>query len=583
MHIGTQVWLFVACPEPIEFNSEIPQPSDTKHMVYIEDTEHTQLGFWIDSFEFPNRPNQVPLASVSFPDAQKMCSETGKRLCTAYEWRQACLGKMKFRFGYGNSYESDRCHTSASIQSGHSSMINAREMLTESGQKQHCQTDGVFDLIGNLEEWVLDDWQGREGSLEGGAWYTYREYADCSGEYSRQPDYRTPLTREVYSAGFRCCWTPTAPTTEEIRQDRTNRSQSIKLKPYATQNEREIAPGLWMDIYEYPNQLTEQPLTNVSWEEANELCDEAGKRLCSAVEWEKGCSGNLRSMFPYGNTYIPDLCSVQTVEPSNSGKFWGCQSESGIHDLIGSVWEWTSTSIDADVLRRNPTESLYEIRGGSWFVDQRKAVCLPDSGYPLTAGTAKHSDLGFRCCKGEVPNSTMILEHSMSCPNDMVSLSKSCIDQYEFPNIKVTKPLADANYQLATEACSQQGKHLCTDSEWMEACQGRENHRWPYGNEYQSGMCNDHGWMESDKRGSVSPSGSFEECKTIDGIFDLSGNLWEWTLESKDGRIRGGGWELSAGLGQCRSYSDPIKEYHAGEVGFRCCATQLEAQRLQAP
>ena len=32
-------------------------------------------------------------------------------------------------------------------------------------------------MVGN-PEWVLDDWRGAEGSLEGGAWYTF--HADCS-------------------------------------------------------------------------------------------------------------------------------------------------------------------------------------------------------------------------------------------------------------------------------------------------------------------------------------------------------------------------------------------------------------------
>ena len=38
--------------------------------------------------------------------------------------------------------------------------------------------------------------------------------------------------------------------------------------------------------------------------------------------------------------------------------------------------------------------------------------------------------------------------------------------------------------------------------------------------------------------------------------------------------------KLSAGLGQCRSFAEPDSSYHAGEVGFRCCATKTEAQGL---
>ena len=64
----------------------------------------------------------------------------------------------------------------------------------------------------------------------------------------------------------------------------------------------------------------------------------------------------------------------------------------------------------------------------------------------------------------------------------------------------------------------------------------------------------------------------FENCKTPEGVFDLSGNLWEWTTsEYSDGVLRGGGWNLSAGLGQCRSKAAAQSSYHAGEVGVRCC------------
>lgn len=263
--------LIFGCPEPIQYRSEEHQPADTQHMVYVQDDAHRQQGFWIDAFEFPNRPNQVPQASVSFQEAKERCAEAGKRLCTAAEWRRACQGDTKLRFGYGDGFEAGRCHIGIHLTSGHSSMMNAREYLSESGQKQHCQTTGVFDLVGNLEEWVLDDWQGRDGSLEGGAWYTFHQYADCSGDYSRQPDYRTPLDRPVFSAGFRCCWTPESPTATDIALDAQTRLTMTPTPAYNPDNERQIGAQQWMDVYEYPNQLGAAPKTTVSWKEANEL------------------------------------------------------------------------------------------------------------------------------------------------------------------------------------------------------------------------------------------------------------------------------------------------------------------------
>ena len=49
------------------------------------------------------------------------------------------------------------------------------EQFVPSGSFPDCETStGVVDMIGNLEEWVLDDWKGLGGMLEGGAGYTHK-------------------------------------------------------------------------------------------------------------------------------------------------------------------------------------------------------------------------------------------------------------------------------------------------------------------------------------------------------------------------------------------------------------------------
>ncbi len=579
------ILLLIGCPEPIVYQNSTLQPPDTKHMVRIDDATHRQGGFWIDAFEFPNVPNQRPLTSTSFSQAKEACADTGKRLCTASEWRRACLGSDNLRFGYGDTYERERCHTASTLISGHTSLMNAQEWTVESGSKQYCQSEGVFDLIGNVEEWVLDDWQGRPGSLEGGAWYTYTEYADCSGGYSRQPDYRTPLNRPVYSAGFRCCWTPEPPTKGDIVQDSELRIQPKDVMPsYNSDLEREIQVGVWMDIFEYPNQPNASPLTGVSWTDANTLCSTAGKRLCTATEWEQACSGPHGWIYPYGNTYIDGLCDIDNSDGSTSGTFLGCQSSFGIQDMVGSVWEWTDTTLDATVLKNGPNVTLKEIRGGSWFVEHSKGVCAPSDGYPLAPTTANHPDVGFRCCRGEQATkapSTSDLHRvdSIQCPETMIAVRGYCIDQFEYPNLKGVQPIADATLTMAKQACLDHGKHLCTDEEWLQACEGEERRRWPYGHTYIERACNDHGWVDTETMGSAQNSGSFSRCATPDGVFDMSSNLWEWTDDTVP-TMRGGAWQLSAGLGQCRSNTKPSESYHSGESGFRCCASKQEAQRL---
>src|SRR6185369_15483032 len=43
---------------------------------------------------------------------------------------------------------------------------------------------------------------------------------------------------------------------------------------------------------------------------------------------------------------------------------------------------------------------------------------------------------------------------------------------------------------LARAACEQAGKRLCSAEEWVTACRGEQNHRFPYGEDYEAGACN---------------------------------------------------------------------------------------------
>ena len=61
----------------------------------------------------------------------------------------------------------------------------------------------------------------------------------------------------------------------------------------------------------------------------------------------------------------------------------------------------------------------------------------------------------------------------------------------------------DATFALAQQACRDSGKHLCRDEEWLESCEGEINRRWPYGSEYETKACNDHGWVDNEVNGQL--------------------------------------------------------------------------------
>ncbi|MEC8382654.1 MAG: SUMF1/EgtB/PvdO family nonheme iron enzyme [Myxococcota bacterium] len=561
------------------------------NMIQIEDDNHPDGVFWIDQYEFPNLKGQKPRAYTSITQAKSGCAEVGKRLCTAAEWRRSCQGPNNYRFSYGSKYERGRCHTAGRLPSGHSSLMDPSDLIIASGNRESCQsTEGVFDMVGNLEEWVLDSWRGAEGMLEGGAWYTHTSYADCSGRYSRQPDYRIPTDRRVFSAGFRCCLSETEPTDAQLEANAQAFIQQSdvhdKSLPYDSENEIALGKGHYIDRFEYPNVAGAMPLSVASWETANQYCTDAGKRLCEAAEWEKACNGSTDWPYPYGKKYIPSSCAVERQNRSESGKYLGCSSPSGAQDMVGSVWEWTATPLNAPVLRvKGSTATWYELRGGSWFSDSRKATCLPDDGYPAAPTGFSFPEVGFRCCRGDIPdNANMTQTGTIECPNDMVSIDSFCVDRYEYPNRKDIEPLMDLSYTTAMERCKDAGKHLCSGQEWMRACGGSELRRWPYGNTYDVDACHDLGSQTVEGGGGTVPSGSMPSCCTPEGVCDMSGNLWEWTggePGAKSGIMRGGGWNLSAGLGQCRAKAKAQADYHAGETGARCCATAEEVALLK--
>jgi len=106
------------------------------------------MNFCIDKYEYPNFPGATPV-TATLERARSLCEGQGKRLCSSTEWVAACSGTEEWLFPYGNQYDPSKCNTADNARGGG---------VAKSGAFSECVSSfGVYDMSGNLAEWVESD------------------------------------------------------------------------------------------------------------------------------------------------------------------------------------------------------------------------------------------------------------------------------------------------------------------------------------------------------------------------------------------------------------------------------------------
>jgi hypothetical protein len=169
--------------------------------------------FCVDRFEYPNVQGEKPAVMKTWIEAQATCQSEGKRLCGESEWTLACEGRERLPYPYGYARNDEACNidkphpdvdeAAIADPARRNAEVARLDQRDPSGAREACVSPyGVFDMTGNVDEWVVNE-TGKpyKSGLKGGYWGPVRDRCrPMTIAHSEEFAY--------YQIGFRCCGDP---------------------------------------------------------------------------------------------------------------------------------------------------------------------------------------------------------------------------------------------------------------------------------------------------------------------------------------------------------------------------------------
>ena len=327
-----------------------------------------------------------------------------------------------------------------------------------------------------------------------------------------------------------------------------------------------------------------------------------------------------------GYTFNDGTISGATL--NTSGKYGSAYDFDGVDDYIlvdslnwtsdsywvknnGGVWKMITHSGD-----RTYVNGFLKCSEGMAYINKLGGYCIDK----YEASTPGCENVGDNCG---------IYKHDSYCPNYCIpdegivgTTSGVGTTAVAYSKVNVA-PLVGVSQYQARQLCANAGKHLCTDEEWLAAAnlQGQvydlpaSLSASPYDCVVDSGEYCSHFLSNCACNTSYNKNG-VSGCHSAEGVYDMVGNVWEWTNETatmispesgwhyinttdmswsisssaddgtygKDGCyflagtnvravLRGGAWSRGARAGPFCAYLSNGPTHVSHGIGFRCCSS----------
>ncbi len=176
--------------------------------------------------------------------------------------------------------------------------------------------------------------------------------------------------------------------------------QHLRCAEYAPSvcSGKKLSTRVCIDKEEYTADGETLPMVQVTFPEAQALCEKRGRRLCTEKEWEFACEGEAALPYPHGLAREANACNIDRTDlgaPNDGLKDWRapkdayprCVSPFGAHNMTGNVDEW--------VIAEGNLEPRRSVLRGGWWLPGRNRCRAATRGHDETY---RGKQVGFRCC-----------------------------------------------------------------------------------------------------------------------------------------------------------------------------------------